>query len=334
MPCSLVHRIYRGDQNGIEKRTETYGFSISFNMNRSSLTRFAWLSIAAAVLTIGLKAIAYQLTGSVGLLSDALESFVNLAGALMALAMLTIAARPADESHLYGHSKAEYFSSWAEGMLIFVAAISIGIAAVQRLITPKPLEQVGIGIGVSIVASFVNLGVALVLRRAGKQYSSITLQANAQHLMTDVWTSAGVLVGIGAVALTGWTRLDPIVALVVAGNIVWSGFQIVRNSVSGLMDTALSAEEQVVLQKVLDQHLQTGIQYHALRTRQSGSRRFVSLHVLVPGLWTVQRGHQLLERIEGDIRQALPAAAVFTHLESLTDPASWDDVTLDRKETA
>ncbi len=301
-------------------------------MNRSSLTRFAWLSIAAAILTIGLKAIAYQLTGSVGLLSDALESFVNLAGALMAFAMLTIAARPADEDHLYGHSKAEYFSSGAEGMLILVAAVSIGIAAVQRLMTPKPLEQIGFGIGVSIVASFINLAVALVLRQAGKQYNSITLEANAKHLMTDVWTSAGVLVGVGAVALTGWERLDPIVALVVAGNIVWSGFQIVRNSVLGLMDTALPVEEQITLQKVLEQHLQTGVQYHALRTRQSGARRFISVHVLVPGIWTVQRGHQLLERIEADIRHALPTAAVFTHLESLNDPASWDDMALDRVE--
>jgi len=299
-------------------------------MNRSSLTRFAWLSIAAAILTIVLKAIAYKLTGSVGLLSDALESFVNLAGALMAVAMLTIAARPADEDHLYGHSKAEYFSSGAEGMLILLAAASISIAAVQRLITPRPLEQIGVGIGVSIAASFVNLVVALVLRRAGKQYTSITLKANAQHLMTDVWTSAGVLVGVGAVALTGWVWLDPIVALVVAGNIVWSGYQIIRNSVSGLMDTALPVEDQITLQKVLVQHSQSGVQYHALRTRQSGALRFISLHVLVSGVWTVQRGHELLESIEEDIRHALPTAAVFTHLESLNDPASWDDMALDR----
>ncbi|MBN1668579.1 MAG: cation transporter [Anaerolineales bacterium] len=299
-------------------------------MNRSSLTRFAWLSIAAAILTIGLKAIAYLLTGSVGLLSDALESLVNLAGALIALVMLTIAARPADEDHLYGHSKAEYFSSGAEGMLILVAAVSIGITAVQRLMAPKPLEQLGVGIAVSIVASFVNLVVSLVLRRAGKQYNSITLEANAKHLMTDVWTSGGVLVGVGAVALTGWERLDPIVALVVAGNIVWSGFHIVKSSVLGLMDTALSVEDQKTLQKVLEQHLKTGVQFHALRTRQSGARCFISLHVLVPGIWTVQRGHQLLERIEADIRKALPTAAVFTHLESLNDPSSWDDITLDR----
>ena len=285
-------------------------------MNRSSLTRFAWLSIAAAILTIGLKAIAYLLTGSVGLLSDALESFVNLVGALMALAMLTIAGRPADEDHVYGHGKAEYFSSGVEGTLILIAAVSIGIAAIQRLITPKPLEQIGLGIGVSIAASLVNLAVARTLLRAGKRYNSITLEANAQHLMTDVWTSAGVLVGVGAVALTGWERLDPIVALVVAGNIVWSGFRIVRNSALGLMDTALPIQEQATLQKVLEQHAQTGVQYHAVRTRQSGARRFVSLHVLVPGIWTVQRGHELLERIEADIRDALPSVTVFTHLES------------------
>jgi len=301
-------------------------------MNRSSLTRFAWLSIAAAILTIGLKAIAYLLTGSVGLLSDALESFVNLAGALMALAMLTIAARPADKGHMYGHSKAEYFSSGAEGLLILMAAVSIGIAAVQRLVTPKPLEQIGFGIAISIVASCVNLAVALVLRRAGKQYNSITLDANAQHLLTDVWTSVGVLVGVGLVALTGWERLDPIVALVVAGNIVWSGFHILRASVSGLMDTALPFEEQMILQKVLEQYLQPRVQYHALQTRQSGARRFVSLHVLVPGIWTVQRGHQLLEHIEADIRHALPTAEVITHLESLNDPTSWDDLALDRVE--
>lgn len=299
----------------------------STKINHLSLTRFAWLSIAAAILTIALKAIAYLLTGSVGLLSDALESFVNLAGALIALAMLTIAARPADEEHLFGHSKAEYFSSGAEGMLILVAAASIGIAAIQRLITPRPLEQVGIGLGVSIVASFVNLGVALILRRAAKRYNSITLTASSQHLMTDVWTSAGVLVGVGAVTLSGWQRLDPIVALIVAANIVWSGFHIIRDSVRGLMDIALPVEDQILLLKVLDQHMQNGVQFHDLRTRQSGSKSFISMHILVPGKWTVQRGHQLLERIEADIRHALPSAEVFTHLESIDDPASWDDTT-------
>lgn len=300
--------------------------------NRASLTRFAWLSIAAALATILLKAAAYVLTGSIGLLSDALESFVNLAGAIMALAMLTIAARPADEDHLYGHSKAEYFSSGVEGTLILLAAISIGATAIQRLITPKPLEQIGLGIAVSIAASLINLVVARILLAASRRDNSITLEANSQHLMTDVWTSVGVTLGVGAVVLTGWDRLDPIVALIVAANIIWSGIHIVRKSVLGLMDTALPLEEQAVVQKVLDKHMQKYVQYHALRTRQSGSRRFVSLHVLVPGYWTVQRGHQLLERIEADIRQVLPSVTVFTHLESLNDPASFEDIALDREE--
>jgi cation diffusion facilitator family transporter len=306
----------------------------SDTIHRRSLTRFAWLSIAAAILTILLKAVAYWLTGSVGLLSDAMESFVNLFGALMALAMLTIAARPADEEHAFGHSKAEYFSSGVEGTLILIAAAGIGAAAIQRLITPKPLEQIGIGLGVSIAASLVNLFVALFLQRAGRQFHSITLEANAQHLMTDVWTSAGVLVGVGAVALTGWERLDPIVAFLVAGNIIWSGVRIVRRSVSGLMDTALSVEEQNTIQRMIDPYLQGKVKCHALRTRKSGERRFVSFHVLVPGTWTVHRGHRLLESIEADIRHAIPSVTVFSHLEPLNDPASWDDTSLDRTETS
>ena len=300
--------------------------------NRSFLTRFAWLSIAAAIITIALKTVAYLLTDSVGLLSDALESLVNLGGAFMALAMLTIAARPADEDHAYGHSKAEYFSSGIEGMLILLAAVGIAATAIPRLITPRPLAHIGLGLGISVVAALVNLAVALVLLRAGKRHRSITLEANAHHLMTDVWTSAGVLVGVGAVAFTGWVRLDPIVALIVAANIVWSGFRIVQKSALGLMDTALPAEEQDTLRKVLEPYVHSGVQFHELRTRQSGAQQFVSLHVLVPGLWTVQRGHRLLERIEADIRRALPNATVFTHLESLNDPASWDDASVGRPE--
>jgi cation diffusion facilitator family transporter len=288
--------------------------------------------MAAAAFTIILKAIAYFLTGSVGLLSDALESFVNLAGALMALAMLTIAARPADEDHAYGHSKAEYFSSGVEGTLILVAAASIAFAAIQRFITPQPLEQVGLGVGVSVVASLVNLGVALVLRRAGKQYQSITLEANAHHLLTDVWTSVGVLLGVAAVALTGWQRLDPIVALLVAANIIWAGIRIVRQSVLGLMDTSLPPDELQQIEAAFAPYLARGLEFHALRTRQSGARRFVSFHVLVPGHWTVQEGHEILEQIEADVRQTLPHVTVFTHLESLNDPASWEDISLDRME--
>jgi cation diffusion facilitator family transporter len=298
--------------------------------DRSFLTRFAWLSIGAALITITLKTTAYLLTGSVGLLSDALESVVNLVGALMALAMLTIAARPADEDHTYGHSKAEYFSSGVEGTLILIAAVSIVITAIPRLINPQPLEQVGLGLVVSIAASVVNLVVALILSQAGKRYNSITLEADAQHLMTDVWTSVGVLVGVGLVALTGWDRLDPIVALIVAANIVRSGVHIVRMSALGLMDTALPIKDQAILKGVLEKYTQKGMEYHALRSRQSGSRQFVSFHVLVPGKWTVQRGHRLLENIEADIRHAMPRVTVFTHLESLNDPASWEDTNLDR----
>jgi cation diffusion facilitator family transporter len=217
--------------------------------------------------------------------------------------------------------------------LILIAAVSICFAAIQRLIAPKPLEQIGLGLGVSIVASLVNLFVALVLQRASKHYQSITLEANAQHLMTDVWTSAGVLVGVGAVALTDWGRLDPIVAFVVAGNIIRSGFRIVRKSVLGLMDTALPVEEQNMIQRALEPYIQSGVQCHALRTRQSGARRFVSFHVLVPGIWTVRRGHRLLENIEADIRHAIPSVTVLTHLESINDPASWEDTSLDRTQT-
>ncbi len=303
------------------------------NVNRSSLTRFAWLSIAAALVTIGLKTAAYFITGSVGLLSDAVESVVNLIGGIMALAMLTVAARPADEDHAYGHGKAEYFSSGVEGGLILVAAISIAVAAVLRLITPKPLEAIGVGLAVSAVAAVINLAVALLLLRVGRNHNSITLEANAHHLFTDVWTSVGVIVGVGLVALTKWLWLDPIVALLVAANIVWTGTQIVRRSIAGLMDIALPAGDMAAVRKVLQTYEQTGIQFHALRSRQAGARKFVSTHVLVPGDWTVQRGHELLDKIEADIRNALPDSVVFTHLESLDDPASWDDETFDGGKT-
>jgi cation diffusion facilitator family transporter len=274
--------------------------------------------------------VAYFITGSVGLLSDAIESVVNLAGGVMALCMLSVAARPADEDHAYGHSKAEYFSSGVEGALIVIAAISIVVAAVPRLIAPKPLQEIGVGLAVSLAASLINLGVALVLLRVGRQHNSITLEADAHHLLTDVWTSVGVLAGVGLVALTGWNALDPVVALLVAGNIIWTGVGIVRRSVSGLMDTMLSAPDLAIVRKVLDGYSTDGVQFHALRTRQAGARKFVSVHVLVPGQWTVQQGHELLEHIEGDVRRALPESTVFTHLESLDDPASWEDQSLER----
>jgi cation diffusion facilitator family transporter len=301
----------------------------SSTSTRRSLRRFAWLSILAAVITIGLKTEAYLITNSVGLLSDAVESVVNLVGGVLALAMLTIAARPADDDHAYGHSKAEYFSSGVEGTLILIAAAGIAIAGVQRLLAPRPLEQVGLGLAVTALAALINLGVALLLLRAGRKANSITLEANAYHLLTDVWTSAGVIVGVAAVGLTGWVRLDPILALLVAANIVRTGAGIVHRSILGLMDAALPAAQRALIDQALDRYRQQGVEFHATRTRQSGARRFVSTHVLVPGDWTVQKGHELLDQIEGDIRAALPETTVFTHLESLDDPASWEDVGLD-----
>jgi cation diffusion facilitator family transporter len=299
-------------------------------MQSPSLTRYAWLSIAAAIATMALKGVAYLLTGSVGLLSDALESLVNLAGALMALAMLSVAARPPDEDHAHGHGKAEYFSAGAEGALIVIAAISIGVAAVDRLLHPQPIERVGLGLAVSVVAALLNLAVALVLLRAAKANRSATLQASAHHLLTDVWTTAGVLVGVAAVAFSGWLPLDPIVALAVAANIVWTGGRIMRDSVAGLMDASLPLAEQRVLRQLLDGYAPQGIDYHALRTRRAGAHRFVSVHVLVPPDWTVQRGHDLLEQIEAEIRRALPPVTVLTHLEPLGDPAAMADQDLHR----
>jgi cation diffusion facilitator family transporter len=294
-------------------------------MERSSLQRYAWLSIGAAVATILLKTAAFLLTGSVGLLSDAAESLVNLAGAVVALIMLRVAARPADASHAHGHSKAEYFSSGIEGVLILIAAILIAYAAVQRLFDPQPLEGVGIGIVVAAAASTINFFVARVLLRASKQYDSITLEADAKHLMTDVWTSVGVIAGVAAVALTGWLRLDPIIALLVAANIVWTASGLLRRSVAGLMDASLPGEEQATVVTVLDGYKSQGVEYHALRTRQAAAQRFVSFHFLVPGSWTVQHGHELLEQAENEICQALPGAQVTAHLEPLEDPVSFKD---------
>lgn len=295
-----------------------------------SITRFAWLSIAAAVVTITMKMTAWRLTGSVGLLSDALESVVNLVAAIVALIALHVAEQEPDEEHAYGHGKAEYFASGMEGMLVVLAAGSIVWAAIPRLIHPVAIESAGIGIVVSVVASLVNLLVGMRLLRASRTYRSITLEADAQHLFTDVWTSIGVVVGIGAVALTGWHRLDPVIALVMAANIVWTGYQLMRRSMLGLLDTAIPADEQETVNRILDEYrAREGVDTHALRTRQAAARRFISLHVLVPNGWSVERGHQLMEHIEHDIRTALPGTTVFTHLEPIDDPASWADEGLD-----
>lgn len=299
-------------------------------MKRSSLTRYAWLSIFAALVTIFLKGGAYFITDSVGLLSDAIESFVNLAAAIMALTMLIIASRPPDESHSYGHGKAEYFSSNLEGVLIILAAVSIIIAAIERLLNPQPVQELGLGIAISSIASVVNFSVARILLKAGKENGSITLEADAHHLMTDVWTSVGVLFGIGAVALTGWTILDPLIALAVAANIIFTGIQLIKRSVAGLMDASLSQEEMNAVEKTLDRFREKGIDFHALRTRQAGARHFISVHVLVPGAWTVHDAHHIAEDIEKELRNTVKNSVAFTHLEPIEDELSHEDIPLDR----
>jgi cation diffusion facilitator family transporter len=294
------------------------------------LKHYAWLSIAAAIATILLKGIAWKLTGSVGLLSDAIESFVNLAGALMALAMLTLAALPADDNHAHGHSKAEYFSSAFEGFLILLAALSIGYTSIERLINPRALEAVGVGLLVSVVASVINLATAKILMKVGREQNSISLEADAHHLMTDVWTSAGVIAGVGLVWASDWLWLDPVIAMLVALNILWTAWQLMQRSASGLMDASLPAEQLKRIDTLLAAYREQGLDFHAVRTRQSGNRAFVTLHVLVPGHWTVQMGHDWADRIELDIGKAIPRAHITTHLEPMEDPVSMDDQGLDR----
>jgi cation diffusion facilitator family transporter len=292
------------------------------------LQRLLWLSVGAAVATIALKTGAWLLTGSVGLLSDAAESVVNLVAALVALAALRWAGKPADEGHAYGHAKAEYLSAGIEGALIVVAALTIAVSAVERLIHPQALTHVGVGLVVSVAASLINLAVGRLLVREGRLHRSITVEADGRHLLTDVWTSAGVVVGVALAAITGWERLDPIVALLVAANIVVTGVGLVRRSVGGLMDQALDDTARGRIEAVLDTFRARGVAFHALRTRQAGRRAFVSVHVLVPGAWTVQEGHDLAEEIETAVREQLPYVSVFTHVEPAEDPRSLDDAAL------
>lgn len=279
---------------------------------------------------MALKAGAFFLTGSVGLFSDAAESGVNLVAAVVVFLALRTAARPPDEEHAYGHTKAEYFSSALESVLIIAAAIGIGVTAVGRLLEPRPLENVGVGLAITLVAAGVNGGVGLLLLRGGRRLRSAALHADGQHLLTDVWTSVGVVAGVFLVWLTDWLILDPLIALLVAGNIVWIGIRILNDTAHGLLDTALPDEEQEVISDIQLRYKEAGIRFHALRTRSAGKRRFISMHVLVPGRWSVKRGHDLSERIEKDITQALPMSTVFIHIEPLEDPASWQDQELDR----
>jgi cation diffusion facilitator family transporter len=291
---------------------------------------YAVLSIAAAVATIGLKTAAWKLTGSVGLLSDAAESVVNLVAAIIALWALTVAEKPPDPTHDFGHSKAEYFASGAEGFLILAAAFGIAIAAWERWQNPAPITDAWAGVAVAAAASAINGGVAWALFRAGDRLRSITLRADAHHLMTDVWTSVGVVFGIALVALTGWNRLDPAIAFAVAVNIVWMGWKLVRETGHGLLDTAIPEDERRLVTEALARFQERGILFHAIRSRVAGRRRFVTMHVLAPGGWSIQKGHDLCEEVEAAVREALPDAHVVTHLEPREDPVSWDDRGLDR----
>ena len=295
------------------------------------LERFAWLSVGAALATIALKTAAWWLTGSVGLLSDALESLVNLAAAFLALWMLRVAAAPPDDEHPYGFSKAEYFSAGIEGGLIVLAAAGILFAALPRLVSPTPLDMPGVGLGLTAIATLLNFAVARSLIRAGGRFHSITLEADGRHLMTDVWTSVGVFAGVALVFATGVYWLDPLIALAVAAHIVWTGAALMRRSVKGLLDTAISAGDKREVTRLFHEYSRRyGIAFHALRTRQAGARRFLSFHMLVPDAWTVSQAHKLSEELEQRIRSLVPNASIDTHIEPISDPASYDDQGLDR----
>ena len=294
------------------------------------LTRYAWLSIGAAILTILMKSAAYVLTGSVGLLSDALESTVNLAAAIVALLALRVASRPANDEFTFGYSKVEYFASGFEGGMILIAAAGIIITAIPRLIHPQPLEQVGLGLAISVAASLVNFAVAGILMRAGRRYNSITLEADAKHLMTDVWTTVGVLVGIVLVSVTGFLRLDPLIALVVAANIIFTGYKLLVRSGRGLMDISLPEEDLKSIHSILGSYQSQGVGYHALRSRQAAARKFLVVHLLLPGDWTISAGHKLADQIEGQVQAAIPNATIVTHIEPSGDPLSLQDGALDR----
>jgi cation diffusion facilitator family transporter len=301
-------------------------------MKQPSQRLYMSLSIVAAIVTMGVKFLGYGLTGSVGLFSDAAESAVNLVAALVGLWAVTLAAQPADEDHAYGHTKSEYFSSAAEGALILVAALIIVVEAIPRLLHPEPIEQAQafVGLTFSSFGAVINGVLAWFMLREGKRQRSIALEADAHHLFVDVLTTVGVVVGILLVTLTRWYILDPIVALLVTVNIVWTGVKLLRQTGLGLLDTALPKEDLDVVNQVLDPYRQQDIVFHAMRTRMAGRRRFVSFHVIVPGVWTVLKGHSLCEEIELALHDALPESTIFTHLEPKEDPATFEDLELDR----
>ena len=293
------------------------------------LRKYAWLAIGTAVVTVLLKGSAWAITGSVGLLSDAAESMVNLVAAVAALVALTIAARPADHNHHFGHTKAEYFSAALEGVMVFVAAASIIYLGIDRLLNPRPLESIGIGMMISLLAAVINGVVGRILIKVGSRHRSITLRADGKHLMTDVYTSVGVVVGLLLVWLTGWEWLDPVVAILVGVNILVTGYRLISESAAGLMDVSLSAEDNARILAILEAHTEKGrIEFHAVRTRESAARQFMEMHMLVPGDWTVQRGHDAMEDLIERIVAEFPAMRVTGHLEPVSDPRSYEDIHL------
>jgi cation diffusion facilitator family transporter len=294
-------------------------------MSERSPIFYAWLSLATSILTIGLKFGAYYLTGSIGMLSDAVEAGVNIVAALVALGVLTYAAEKPDREHNFGHEKAQYFSSGIEGALIFVAAGAIVWSAIPRFANPQEIEQVGAGLALSVVAGMANAGCAWVMLRAARTHRSITLEADARHLLTDVWTTTGVFVGVVLVSTTGWLRLDPIIALAVAIQILWTGWHLMARSFEGLMDRAVPDDDRAIITSVLDTLRHQGCDFHALRTRVAGAKSFVDVHVLVPGSMTVQAGHDIVEALEAEVRAKLPHVEILIHLEPIEDPRSWDD---------
>lgn len=291
-----------------------------------NLKKYAYLSIGAAGLTILLKSGAYALTGSVGLLSDAAESVVNLVAAAIMLGALTIAARPADERHHYGHGKVEFFSAGLEGLMIFVAASFIFLTAIERLLHPKPLEQVGVGLIVSAAATVVNGLVGALLLREGKRHGSLSLVADGHHLLTDVWTSVGVVAGVALVAITGWERLDPLIAGGVAVNITVVGMRLIMQSVAGLMDRSLPLEENERIADLLRARVTDEVGFHGLQTRAVGAVPAISFHVTVPGAWSVQQAHDLVEDVEQEVRDQVERAMVTTHIEPREDSRAYGDV--------
>jgi cation diffusion facilitator family transporter len=289
------------------------------------LTRAALLAIVAACVTMLLKFVAYWLTDSVGLLSDAVESTANLVAALTVLLAIWFAARPIDRSHNYGHEKIEFFASGIEGLLIVAAAIAIIVTAIGRLLDPRALESLGAGSAVAIIASAINLGVAIALLRVARAHHSIVLEADGRHLLTDVLTSVGVVVGLGLAQVTGIEQLDPILAILVAINILWTGAHLMRTAVDGLMDRALDDGTEEAIRGAIEQEIGPRMAYHALRTRQAGARVFVDFHLLVPGNQTVQDAHNLTNQIEQAVESVLPYAETTVHIEPITDPTAWED---------